>query len=65
MKFKEVIKIVKEDRWYFVRQIGSHQQYHHEIKKGTVTVAGKSNDDIHPKTLKKNFKTSANNKIRS
>ncbi len=65
MKFKEVIKIVKEDGWYFVRQIGSHQQYHHEIKKGTVTVAGKSNDDIHPKTLKKNFKTSANNKIRS
>ncbi|MBK6773455.1 MAG: type II toxin-antitoxin system HicA family toxin [Ignavibacteria bacterium] len=52
MKFKEVIKIIKEDGWYFVRQIGSHQQYHHEIKKGTVTVAGKSNDDIHPKTLK-------------
>lgn len=51
MKFKEVIRIIKEDGWFFVRQIGSHQQYHHKIKKGTVTVAGKSSDDIHPKTL--------------
>lgn len=56
MKFKEVIRIIKNDGWYFVRQVGSHQQYHHKFKKGTVTVAGKSNDEVHPKTLKSIFK---------
>lgn len=52
MKFKEVIRIINDDGWYFVRQVGSHHQYHHKNKKGTVTIAGKPNDDIHPKTLK-------------
>ena len=53
MKFKDVLKMIKKDGWYFVRQVGSHQQYHHNRKKGTVTVAGKPNDDVHPKTLKR------------
>ena len=52
MKFNRLIKLIKEDGWYFVRQAGSHKQYHHSTRKGTVTIAGKSNDDIHPKTLK-------------
>ncbi len=52
MKFKDVIKMIKKDGWFFVRQVGSHQQYHHVRKKGTVTIAGKLNDDVHPKTLK-------------
>jgi predicted RNA binding protein YcfA (HicA-like mRNA interferase family) len=52
MKFKEIIKILKNDGWCFVRQVGSHKQFHHSIKKGTVTVAGKPNDEVHPKTLK-------------
>ncbi|MBK8982759.1 MAG: type II toxin-antitoxin system HicA family toxin [Ignavibacteria bacterium] len=52
MKFKEIIKIIKLDGWFQVRQVGSHQQYHHLTKRGTVTIAGKSNEEIHPKTLK-------------
>ncbi|MDZ4710793.1 MAG: type II toxin-antitoxin system HicA family toxin [bacterium] len=52
MKFKEVLKLIKKDGWYFVRQVGSHQQFHHITKKGTVTVAGKPNEEVHPKTLK-------------
>jgi len=52
MKFKEVIKLIRDDGWYFVRQTGSHKQFHHKQKTGTVTIAGKPNDDIHPKTLK-------------
>jgi predicted RNA binding protein YcfA (HicA-like mRNA interferase family) len=39
MKFKEVIKTIKKDGWYFVRQVGSHQQYHHKTKRGTFIVA--------------------------
>ena len=52
MKFRELLRVIKEDGWYFVRQVGSHKQYHHSTKKGTVTLAGKANDDIHPKTLR-------------
>ena len=51
MKYREIIRKIKHDGWFLARQVGSHQQYHHPSKKGTVTIAGKPNDDIHPKTL--------------
>lgn len=41
MKVKEVIKLIEKDGWYLARQKGSHQQYKHSAKTGTVTVAGK------------------------
>jgi predicted RNA binding protein YcfA (HicA-like mRNA interferase family) len=50
MKVKEVIKIIETDGWYFINQEGSHRQYKHSIKKGKVTVSGKPNDELHPKT---------------
>lgn len=53
MKYKEVTKVVETDGWYVVRQAGSHKQYHHLTKKGTVTIAGHPNDDVPPKTLKR------------
>jgi predicted RNA binding protein YcfA (HicA-like mRNA interferase family) len=40
------------DGWYLVRQKGSHRQYQHKLKPGTVTAAGKDSDDVHPKTFK-------------
>lgn len=46
MKVKEIIKIIEADGWFLVRQKGSHRQFNHLIKKGTVTVAGKPGDDI-------------------
>lgn len=46
MKVKEIIKLIEDDGWYFSRQNGSHRQYKHQIKKGTVTVAGKLSDDL-------------------
>lgn len=52
MRFKETIKLIIKDGWYIVRQSGSQKQYHHKQKKGTVTIAGKPGDDIHPKTLR-------------
>ena len=38
MTVKEVEKILKKDGWYLYKQIGSHRQYKHDIKKGKVTV---------------------------
>ncbi|MCC7474019.1 MAG: type II toxin-antitoxin system HicA family toxin [Pirellulales bacterium] len=41
-----------ESGWSFVRQRGSHRQLQHMAKPGTVTVAGKPGDELHPKTAK-------------
>jgi predicted RNA binding protein YcfA (HicA-like mRNA interferase family) len=46
MKVVEIIKIIEEDGWFQVRQKGSHRQFNHSIKKGTVTIAGKMSDDL-------------------
>jgi predicted RNA binding protein YcfA (HicA-like mRNA interferase family) len=35
---REIIKKLKEDGWYEVRRKGSHVQFHHKVKPGTVTV---------------------------
>jgi predicted RNA binding protein YcfA (HicA-like mRNA interferase family) len=51
MKVREVIKLLEADGWRFVRQTGSHRQFHHPIKPGTVTVAGKPSVDLPPGTL--------------
>lgn len=51
MKFKELLKIVRDDGWYVVRVSGSHRQLHHPTKKGTVTIAGKPNKDVPKGTL--------------
>ncbi|MFY8001698.1 MAG: type II toxin-antitoxin system HicA family toxin [Candidatus Kapaibacteriota bacterium] len=50
MKYKEILKLLEQDGWYFARQKGSHKHYHHPTKKGTVTVPGKPNDDIPKQT---------------
>lgn len=46
MKVKEIIKLIEQDGWYIVAQRGSHRQYKHPVKKGRVTIAGKSSDDM-------------------
>lgn len=45
-KVKEVIKMLEKDNWYLDRQNGSHKQYKHPTKQGTVTVTdhGKGKD---------------------
>jgi predicted RNA binding protein YcfA (HicA-like mRNA interferase family) len=50
MKVREILRMLYEDGWYQVRQRGSHRQLQHGSKKGTVTVAGKPGDELHPKT---------------
>ncbi|MDA2921297.1 type II toxin-antitoxin system HicA family toxin [Desulfobacterota bacterium AH_259_B03_O07] len=51
MKVNEVIKMLEQDGWNLVRTTGSHRQFKHPKKPGTVTVAGKSNLDVPPGTL--------------
>ncbi len=55
-KTKEVIKILENDGWYFVRQKGSHRQFKHKIKKGTVTINGKLNETQDQELLNSIFK---------
>lgn len=51
MKVREIISIITADGWYLVRTRGSHRQYHHPSKPGTVTVVGKPGTDIPTGTL--------------
>lgn len=51
MKVRDVIKQIESDGWYLVRTKGSHRQYKHSRKPGTVTVAGKPGLKIPPGTL--------------
>ncbi|MFM7447145.1 MAG: type II toxin-antitoxin system HicA family toxin [Leptolyngbyaceae cyanobacterium] len=51
MKVRELIKLLEEDGWYLVRTRGSHKQFHHPSKPGTVTVAGKLGIDVPSGTL--------------
>jgi predicted RNA binding protein YcfA (HicA-like mRNA interferase family) len=51
MKFRDVIEMIERDGWELVRTRGSHRQYRHSSKPGTVTVAGKPNLDVPPGTL--------------
>ena len=52
MKVKELIALIESDGWVQVRQRGSHRQFHHPTKPGTVTVSGKPSLDVPPDTLK-------------
>jgi predicted RNA binding protein YcfA (HicA-like mRNA interferase family) len=51
MKVKDLIALLEADGWRQVRMKGSHRQFHHPVKSGTVTVAGKPSVDVPPGTL--------------
>ena len=51
MKVKDFISLLEADHWFQVRMKGSHRQFHHPAKPGTVTVAGKPSVDVPPGTL--------------
>jgi len=56
MKVKVVIRLLEEEGWYLARTRGSHRQFKHTEKSGTVTVAGKASIDVPPGTLNSIFK---------
>jgi predicted RNA binding protein YcfA (HicA-like mRNA interferase family) len=53
MKYRDVIKRLEQDGWKLDRTVGSHLQYRHSTKAGTVTVpgGGKLKRDVPPGTL--------------
>jgi predicted RNA binding protein YcfA (HicA-like mRNA interferase family) len=51
VKVKDLIALRESDGWFQVRVKGSHRQYHHREKAGTVTVAGRFSVDVPPGTL--------------
>ncbi len=46
MKVRELIKLIEKDGWHLVRTKGSHRQFHHLRKSGTVTIAGKESVEV-------------------
>lgn len=51
VKVNELLAMVQADGWKLVRQKGSHRQFHHPSKSGTVTVSGKPSVEVPPGTL--------------
>jgi len=43
---RDAIRLVRQGGWSLVRTRGSHRQYRHPDKPGTVTIAGKLGDDL-------------------
>ena len=48
---RELIDLLESDGWFLVRMKGSHRQFHHAAKPGTVTVAGHPGVDVPVGTL--------------
>lgn len=46
MKVREIIRFIERDGWFLVRTKGDHRQFHHAVKKGTVTISGKLGVDM-------------------
>lgn len=59
LKVREVLRLLRRDGWALTRHRGSHRQFAHPTKPGTVTVAGKESDDIDTGTLKSIFDQAA------
>jgi predicted RNA binding protein YcfA (HicA-like mRNA interferase family) len=51
MKVREIIRLLQNDGWFLVGTRGSHRQFHHPAKPGTVTVAGHPSVDMPSGTL--------------
>ena len=56
MKIRDIIRAIEKDGWTLSRTRGSHRQYRHPAKLGTVTIAGHPSDEIHPKTERSIFR---------
>ena len=56
LKVIEVLDMLKEDGWYLARKNGSHRQFKHPTKKGTVTINGKPSEVLSQFLLNSIFK---------
>jgi predicted RNA binding protein YcfA (HicA-like mRNA interferase family) len=51
VKVRELIRLIESDGWVLVRTKGSHRQFQHPTKPGTVTVAGNLGVEVPAGTL--------------
>ncbi|MBI2872250.1 MAG: type II toxin-antitoxin system HicA family toxin [Chloroflexi bacterium] len=51
MKVRDLIRLLEQEGWRLARTRGSHRQFKHPSKPGTVTVAGAPGLEIPPGTL--------------
>lgn len=51
MKVRDLIALIEADGWQSTRTRGSHRQFRHPHKAGTVTISGKPGLDVPPGTL--------------
>lgn len=51
MKVRDLVKLLEDDGWRLARTKGSHRQYKHPMKPGTVTVSGKLGAEMPRGTL--------------
>jgi len=51
VKVRDLIKLIENDGWYWVRTKGSHHQYKHPTKPGLVTVPGTPGKEMAVGTL--------------
>ncbi|MCH8151616.1 MAG: type II toxin-antitoxin system HicA family toxin [Planctomycetes bacterium] len=53
MKYRDLIRHLEEEGWRLERTVGSHLQYRHPTRPGTVTVpgGGKLSREVPPGTL--------------
>jgi predicted RNA binding protein YcfA (HicA-like mRNA interferase family) len=56
VKVRELIRVLENDGWTLVRTRGSHRQFRHPSKPGTVTLSGKPSLDIPIGTLRSALK---------
>jgi predicted RNA binding protein YcfA (HicA-like mRNA interferase family) len=62
VKVRDVVAVLEADGWHLVRTKGSHRQFRHPNKPGTVTVAGKASTDVPIGTLGSIWKQAGLNK---
>ena len=46
VKIRDMIRLLESKGWHIARTRGSHRQYHHPDRPGTVTVAGRPGQDL-------------------
>ena len=62
VKVRDLIVRLESDGWFLVRTKGSHRQYHHPTKPGTVTVSGKPSVEVPIGTLNSALRQAGLNK---
>jgi predicted RNA binding protein YcfA (HicA-like mRNA interferase family) len=65
VKVRDVIRLIEAEGWRLVRTRGSHRQFQHPGRRGTVTVAGHPSAELPRGTLASILKQAGLEKERS